>query len=615
VQQPQPPPPVPEVPAATQIEQTIPAIIPKTEDITKAVASVDIGDGEEEDDEIDENDPLWKATLEMANGNREEALRLLEDPDSLMKHPQIIAALALDGPKQEDSWEDLEAEAEQKVEVEVEEEAPSVPVEPDPPTPSPAPFGEAGELEVKEDEMDGEAPPSTAVIEADPREHLNIVFIGHVDAGKSTLSGQILYTTGFVDKRTIEKYEREAKERNRESWFLAFIMDTNEEERQKGKTVEVGRAHFETVNKRYTILDAPGHKSYVPNMIAGAAQADVGILVISARRGEFETGFEKGGQTREHALLAKTLGVVKLIVVINKMDDPTVEWQKERYDECVTKLKPFLRTCGYAVKRDVCFIPISGLQGANIKDEVLSSDCDWWGPLVAAGEHNNHQTTLLGTLDALEISEHRKADAPLVMPVLDRYYERGTVVMGKVEQGTVRGGMDIMIMPTKHRAKVDSVYINDQPVKVAKPGENVKVRVNIGAEELHKGFVLCSAASPCKAATSFVCQIALVETLPERPIYTAGYPCMLHIHTAETECTCVKLISVVDKKTGKKKKQPHAIKGSVLECRLAVSQSICVEAYETTPQLGRFTLRDSGKEQGITIGIGKILKVDEHKKK
>ena len=165
------------------------------------------------------------------------------------------------------------------------------------------------------------------VQEEDPREHLNVVFIGHVDAGKSTLSGNILYLTGYVDKRTIEKYEREAKQRNRESWFLAFIMDTNEEERAKGKTVEVGRAPFETEAKRYTILDAPGHKNYVPHMISGAAQADVGILVISARRGEFETGFERGGQTREHAMLCKTLGVRFLIVVINKMDDPTVCYQ------------------------------------------------------------------------------------------------------------------------------------------------------------------------------------------------------------------------------------------------------------------------------------------------
>ena len=162
----------------------------------------------------------------------------------------------------------------------------------------------------------------------DRREHLNLVFIGHVDAGKSTIGGQILFLSGMVDDRVIQKYEREAKEKNRDSWYMAYIMDTSEEERAKGKTVEVGRAHFETEKKRYTVLDAPGHKNYVPNMIAGTAQADVGVLVISARKGEFETGFDKGGQTREHAQLAKTLGVTKLVVVVNKMDDPSVEWAR-----------------------------------------------------------------------------------------------------------------------------------------------------------------------------------------------------------------------------------------------------------------------------------------------
>ena len=162
------------------------------------------------------------------------------------------------------------------------------------------------------------------------KEHVNVVFIGHVDAGKSTLGGNILFLTGMVDERTMEKYEKEAREAGRESWYLSWALDTNKEERSKGKTVEVGRARFETDKRRYTILDAPGHKSYVPNMISGAAQADVGVLVISARKGEFETGFDKGGQTREHAVLAKMQGINKLVIVINKMDDPTVGWSKER---------------------------------------------------------------------------------------------------------------------------------------------------------------------------------------------------------------------------------------------------------------------------------------------
>ncbi|KAJ2377546.1 translation termination factor GTPase eRF3, partial [Coemansia sp. RSA 2607] len=209
------------------------------------------------------------------------------------------------------------------------------------------------------------------------KEHLNVIFIGHVDAGKSTLGGNILYLTEMVDKRTMEKYEREAKEAGRESWYLSWALDTNQEERAKGKTVECGRAYFETTKRRYTILDAPGHKNFVPSMLGGAAQADVGVLVISARKGEFETGFERGGQTREHALLAKTAGVRRLIVAINKMDDPTVKWDKERYDDIIAKLSPFLRTAGYP-KSDLLFMPISGFTGAGVKDRVTSDVCPWY---------------------------------------------------------------------------------------------------------------------------------------------------------------------------------------------------------------------------------------------
>lgn len=195
-------------------------------------------------------------------------------------------------------------------------------------------------------------------------------------------------------------------------------MDTGEEERAKGKTVEVGRAHFETENKRFTMLDAPGHKNYVPNMIQGASQADVAVLVISARKGEFETGFDRGGQTREHAMLAKTLGVDKLIVVINKMDE--ANWKEERYTECTGKLKPFLKKCGYAVKKNVTFIPISGLTGENVRDPLEKELAPWY-----KGD------TLLGILDKIEIAG-RDRDGPLRVPVLDRYQERGTIVMGKV---------------------------------------------------------------------------------------------------------------------------------------------------------------------------------------
>ena len=326
-------------------------------------------DGEEP---IDENDPLWKATLKVANGDRAKAIELLEDPDALMQYPEVRAIMeASDGDEAENAgdedgkksdledWEVNGDDDKKDVSGAITAESVAAPSEVGV---NNAVASKKAVVVAAESAEDGEVDDSNLVLqEGDPREHLNIVFIGHVDAGKSTLSGSILYLMGKVDQRTIERFEREAKQRNRESWFLAFIMDTSEEERAKGKTVEVGRAHFETEVNRYTILDAPGHKNYVPNMIAGAAQADVAVMVISARKGEFETGFEKGGQTRDLALLAKTIGVDYLVVVINKMDDPTVEWDVNRYEECVGKLKPYLKQCGYVIKKEVKFIPISGM--------------------------------------------------------------------------------------------------------------------------------------------------------------------------------------------------------------------------------------------------------------
>lgn len=182
----------------------------------------------------------------------------------------------------------------------------------------------------------------------------------------------------MVDKRTMEKLEREAKEAGRESWYLSWALDSTPQERSQGKTVEVGRAYFETDLRRYTILDAPGHKTYVPSMISGAAQADVAILVISARKGEFETGFERGGQTREHIMLVKTAGVSKVIVVINKMDDVTVNWEKSRYDEIKDKITPFVKAAGFNPKTDVFFIPVSAYTGLNLKDVVSKTIAPWW---------------------------------------------------------------------------------------------------------------------------------------------------------------------------------------------------------------------------------------------
>lgn len=444
---------------------------------------------------------------------------------------------------------------------------------------------------------------SSTFKEPDPRPHLNVVFIGHVDAGKSTTCGNILVQTGEVDSRMLEKYEREAKEKNRDTWYYAFIVDINEEERQKGKTVEVGRASFELEKTRFTILDAPGHKNFVPNMISGAAQADVAVLIISARKGEFETGFEKGGQTREHAMLAKTLGVCQLIVAINKMDDPTCNWSEERYREIEKKLTPYLRSCGYNPAKDIKFLPISGLSGENLKLHVsdpsfASSKNASWYPKSAP--------TLFTLLDNIKLPE-RNPKGPLRIPLLEGFRDQGVSVIGKVESGTVVASQNALLLPKKIKVKVVSVTIRDQDVAYAKPGENVLLHITgVEEDQLSKGLVLCSLDNPCPCVTRFKAHMMVVELLKHRPLLTAGYSCVFHAHTLLEDCQIIKLIEYIEKSTKKKILNPAFVKGnSIVICELQLNSPVCLETFETLPQLGRFTLRDEGK----TIAIGKVLEI------
>jgi peptide chain release factor subunit 3 len=576
----------PQPPAATK-PAAEPAVVPPP---------IETGVGGEGEEPIDENDPLWVATLKIAKGDRAAAMKMLEDPDSLMQYPEVRAIMEGGGDADADDWETtLEKNANEEDSKGKKPDAVCAETVAAPASTKSI----ATEATAADDDGGNE---DEALQEGDPREHINLVFIGHVDAGKSTLSGSILYLMGKVDKRTIERFEREAKERNRESWFLAFIMDTSEEERAKGKTVEVGRAHFETDINRYTILDAPGHKNYVPNMIAGAAQADVAIMVISARKGEFETGFEKGGQTREHALLAKTLGVDYLVVVVNKMDDPTVEWDVNRYEECVGKLKPYLKQCGYVIKKEVKFIPISGLGGDNVKDEVKPEKCNWWKNMYTTGAHNTTNPTLLSCLDSLALTG-RNPDGPLRIPVLDRYFERGCVVMGKVESGTLRMDDEIIIAPTKKKAKVEGIYVGEAKVRSAKPGENVLIKFSINVEDVQKGYVLSSASNVCPAVVKVKVQLALVDMLEHRPIFSPGYEAVMHVHTVEIEVTCSSLVSVIDK--GKQMKRPYARQGQQCVAVLTLPLHTCMETFADMPALGRLTLRDEGK----TIAIGKIMEL------
>eukprot|EP00667_Euglena_gracilis_P004224 EG_transcript_4245 len=451
-----------------------------------------------------------------------------------------------------------------------------------------SPVTDTAKEAAKEEEVDKKAPPKKKKeMVRDPRPHLNLVFIGHVDAGKSTISGHILYRTGMVDDRTLEKFEREAKQKNRESWKYAWAMDIGDEERDKGKTHETGTGYFETKNRRYTILDAPGHKAFVPSMIGGACQADVGILVISARKGEFETGFERGGQTREHAVLAKTAGVRHLIIVINKMDDPSVEWDKARYDDILDKLNPFLKGTGYQ-KGTYEFLPISGLAGINLSERIPDGMCSWYdGP------------SLLERLDNIPVQES-SADAPLRFPVQGKFKEMGLVIHGTNVSGAFSIGDKLIICPTKKEAVVEDILHETESIQHCFPGDNVQLRFkNLDEDDIHVGFVLCQPGKLVGICRVFTAQLLILEC---KNIISGGYQCVLHLHALIEECAIKSLLCTLDKKTGKilKKSPPFVKGGETVLVRIEVPSPIALEPFKIASKLGRFVLRDEGK----TIAVG-----------
>lgn len=521
------------------------------------------------------------------NGHLHEAkiVEPLSDYNKINEKESNIISMEADKFKEEEQME--EEVEEEKMDVEIEKASP-------PPSPSPPPTTS----EIQSVPVEKPKPVKPKVRRKD---NLNIVFIGHVDAGKSTIGGHLLYLTGQVDKRTLEKFEREAREMNRESWYLSWALDTNDEERDKGKTVETGRAFFETEKKRFTLLDAPGHRCFVSNMISGAAQADVGILVISARKGEFETGFDRGGQTREHALLAKTAGVKHLIVLINKMDDPSVMWDKERYEDVCNRLLPFLKQSGFRPS-DLKFMPASGLTGANLKEQMDTSVCPWYtGP------------PFLTYLDNLPSFKDNSTSRPFRLSIVEKYKDMGTLVMGKVISGKCEKNQNLVIMPNKTTVQITDIFIDDEDFDMAETGDNVKLKLkNIEEEDISVGFVLCSPESICKIADRFLAKIHIVEL---RNIIAPGFNCIMHINSAVVEVSFKELVGLVDRKTGKKKVdkkgqpvRPRCAKeNEVVVAKLQLASPICIESFEEFPQMGRFTMRDEGK----TIAVGKVLKISE----
>jgi len=422
--------------------------------------------------------------------------------------------------------------------------------------------------------------------------HLNLIIIGHVDHGKSTTMGHFLYLTGVVDERTVKQYEEEAKKMGKESFKYAWILDNLKEERERGLTIDLRYLKFETPKYFFTIIDAPGHRDFVKNMITGASQADAAILVVSAKKGEFEAGIGPGGQTREHAFLSFTLGVRQLIVLVNKMDDPTVNWSKERYEEIKNEVGRMLRLVGYRVDK-IPFIPVSGWYGDNLVKP--SSNMPWYsGP------------TLLEALDYFEVPP-KPIDKPLRIPIQDVYSITGvgTVPVGRVETGVLKEGDTIIIMPLGKTGEVKSIETHHTRIPRAEPGDNIGFNVRgIAKHEIKRGDVAGHPNNPPTVAKEFIGQIVVIY---HPTAIAAGYTPVMHVHTAQVAVRFAELLRKIDPRTGQVvEEKPAFLKtGDAALVRFEPVRPVCIENYSEIPQLGRFAIRD----MGTTIAAGVVKEI------
>ncbi|XP_074642147.1 HBS1-like protein isoform X3 [Tubulanus polymorphus] len=424
------------------------------------------------------------------------------------------------------------------------------------------------------------------------KENINLVVIGHVDAGKSTLMGHLLYQLGCVSKKAMHKYEQESKKLGKASFAYAWVLDETEEERTRGVTMDVAQTRFETPNRQINLMDAPGHKDFIPNMITGAAQADVAILVVNGTRGEFETGFEAGGQTREHALLVRSLGVLQIVVAVNKMD--TVEWSQDRYNDIVKKLSHFLKQAGFK-ESDITYVPCSGLGGENLtkcQDEKLKQ---WYsGP------------TLVDQIDKFRPPE-RPVEKPFRMCVADVYkgMTSGFAISGKVEAGYVQNGDRLLIMPIGESAYVKSVTVDEEPVSCALAGEYASVTVfGTEMEKVNIGSMVCDPINPIKCATRIQGRIVVFNI--DVPL-TKGFPLVFHYQTRSEPAHIRKIVSQLHKSTGEVvKKNPRCLtKNSNAVVEVEVNRPICIELFSDYKDLGRFMLRYGGS----TIAAGLVTQI------
>merc|ERR1711937_963302 len=429
--------------------------------------------------------------------------------------------------------------------------------------------------------------------------HINLVVIGHVDSGKSTSTGHLIYKCGGIDKRTIEKFEKEANEMGKGTFKYAWVLDKLKAERERGITIDIALWKFESEKSCFTIIDAPGHRDFIKNMITGTSQADVAILMIASPSGEFESGWSKEGQTREHALLAFTMGVKQMIVCCNKMDAKGADYKEERFNEIKTEVSSYLKQVGFKIET-VPFIPISGWNGDNMLE--LSDNMPWYkGPF------------LLQALDAVKPPK-RPVLKPLRLPLQDVYKISGigTVPVGRVETGVIKPGMTVCFGPLGTSTEVKSVEMHHEQVDEAIPGDNVGFNVkNLSVQDIKRGYVASDSKNTPAMDTEFFKAQVIVMNHPGQ--IQNGYAPVLDCHTCHIASKFAEIESKMDKRTGKVTEEfpKHIQSGDAAIVKMIPSKPMVVEPFANFAPLGRFAVRDMKQ----TVAVGVIKEVTKKDRK
>lgn len=418
---------------------------------------------------------------------------------------------------------------------------------------------------------------------AKEKEHLNVVFIGHVDHGKSTTVGRLMFDSGHIDEQAMRKLREKAESLGKAGFEFAYVMDGLKEEQERGVTIDLAHKKLVSQKYEYTIIDAPGHRDFVKNMITGASQADAGILVVAANDGV-------NSQTKEHIYLSKTFGVNQLIVAVNKMD--LQEYSEKRFEEVKAEVSPLLKGMGYNLEK-IKFIPVASLKGDNVFKK--SENMSWYsGP------------TIMEALDSLEVLD-KPVDLPLRLPIQDVYNITGigAVPVGKVETGTMKVGDKLIGVPGREgkgvNAELKSIEMHHEQVQSVEPGDNIGFSARgFGAKDLAKGDVVGHPDNVPTVAEEFEAQIFVLN---HPSVITVGYTPVFHIHTAQIAC---QIVEIVKKLSPEQVDKPDFIKnGDAAIVKLRPVQAVVIEEAAKIPQMSSFAIRDSGQ----TVAVGKCTTV------